>query len=766
MRERYGRWVVRRRWVAVTLLALLTLLAVLGIGRRLQQGLPVDFTPQAIFIDQGPMLDRLREIEQQFGRSDNDLLLVLSGPALPSPAGEAALRALHAAMADDADVVQVDSLLTAPLVRSDDSGLIIGPALEGRSLAQALPLAEEEPALRGLLVSADGLTTMIRARIDGRLLTIAELAPAVWRLKATAEATPMPAGLALTVTGVPYVRAEVVSMMVTDEMRFVPIVAVLFAVTICLLFRRIQLGLGPLVAVLGAIVWAMGALLVGGATFNILSVLIPVLVLIIGVADGIHLTGRYQEELAEDGDREAAMGRTMRHMTTACFLTTFTTATSFASLLIADTKVIRDFGAHSAVAVMIAWVGVMLILPTWLAFVPRARVGRPLTARAGMEQRLFSGLDRLVAAHARWVVVVSALLAVAAAGLGSQVQANSRLLEMYAPAHSTYAAIHHIERTLSGVVPLFVHIEVEEGDLLEPERLARMEALEAALDEFSIVRWSSSLSGQVRRIHQSLTGEDALPDSRAAVVQELLLAELSGELSLDELVSEDHRQARIIARCADDGGQEMMALHTAMQARAEALFPDARVDVTGDGLIAAIGIGGLIDDLLSSVGLVFAVILVMMVWLLRDVRLALLSLLPNLLPLVFTLATLSVMGADLQTSNIVSFTVAIGLAVDDTIHFLARYRQELLSGQGKREAIRRAYLGAGHAIVLTSVLLVAGFAVLSTSELTTTRHFGVLSSVTMIAAVLADLLLLPALLHLAPAPRWALPASLTTSQKA
>jgi predicted RND superfamily exporter protein len=130
------------------------------------------------------------------------------------------------------------------------------------------------------------------------------------------------------------------------------------------------------------------------------------------------------------------------------------------------------------------------------------------------------------------------------------------------------------------------------------------------------------------------------------------------------------------------------------------------------------------------------------------VRLALIALIPNLVPLVFILAALGLMGADLQTSNIVSFTVAVGMAVDDTIHFIVRYREERRRGQVKSEAIRRTFHGAGQAIVLTSVLLVLGFGVLGTSELTSTRDFGILASVTMTAAMLGDLLLLPAMLHL------------------
>ncbi|MDG1478847.1 MAG: MMPL family transporter [Myxococcota bacterium] len=748
MREAFGRWVVRRRGTALAIVLLLTLLSALGITRRVSVEIPIDFTPQAVFIDRGPMIDRLREIEQSFGREDNDLLLILTGPQL-SAAG-AALVELHAEMEADADVVTVTSLQNTPLIEQEDQQLRIRSALEERTLGEALTVGAADPILSRMMVSEDGQTTVLRVRIRSEISQVADLEPVVTRLVARARTVPLPDGVTLHTTGVPFVRAEVVSMMMNDLVKYVPLTTLLFAVTICLLFRRILTGLGPLFSVLGAIIWAMGALLSAGVTLNILSVLVPVLILIIGVADGIHLVSRYREELIIDRDPEQAMGRTMRHMAVACFLTTFTTAAGFFSLLIADTRVIRDFGLQAGVAVMITWIGVMLFLPTWMAFVPVHRVGAPPTERPTRERRIFARLSSMVAARPRTVIILSLIATLLAGLIGSGVRPNSHLLEMYRPGHDTFTSVTLAEEELSGVVPIFIHIEARDGDLLDPEDISRIAALEAELRAEEPVRWTASLAGYVGRIHTSLTGEDALPESREAIAQELLLAEMSGELSLSAVVTEDYRQVRIMALCADAGGPAFVALHQDLQARAEAIFPDARVDVTGDGLIASIGIGGLITDLLSSVGMVFAVILVVMWILLRSAKLALISALPNLVPLVFTLAALGLMGADLQTSNIVSFTVAIGLAVDDTIHFLVRYRQE--SAAGSPDPIGRTYLGAGHAIVLTSMLLVSGFGILASSDLTTTRHFGILSSVTMIAAVLADLFLLPAMLHLMRTP--------------
>ena len=165
-------------------------------------------------------------------------------------------------------------------------------------------------------------------------------------------------------------------------------------------------------------------------------------------------------------------------------------------------------------------------------------------------------------------------------------------------------------------------------------------------------------------------------------------------------------------------------------------------------MLASHGVDQLIRDLLASLVLMLGVIVLTLFILLRSIRLTLIATLPNLVPLVFILGALGVLGADLQTSNIVSFTVAVGLAVDDTIHFIVRYREERRSGLDTALAISNTFKGAGHAIVLTSILLICGFGILAFSPLNSTHFFGTLACVTMAAAMIGDLLILPAMLRL------------------
>jgi uncharacterized protein len=746
--EGYGRAVVEKRWYFLLLVLALSAVAAGLSVKSLERGLPVDFTPQAIFFDDGEELMRLREIEETFGREDNDLVFMFEGGAL-SVEGMRTMATLHRELETHPEVVRVDSLYNAKRAAMVD-GMLEVEELWTSSPEDLLEKALGENHLRGAVVSEDGDAALLRVRINPQHEKVADLQPVIEELVGRAKAMTLPEGITLTATGVPFIRTEVVQMMLADDLFYAPVLTCIFLSVICLLFRRVSLGLAPMAGVGIAVLWAMGTLLGSGVTFNVLSILVPILTLVIGTADGIHLAARYREELHRDGKPEAAMGRTMRYMSTACFLTTFTTAAGFLSLMVADTSVIRDFGLHSAVAVMTAYFAVMLVVPTWLAFIPKEWVGEPTISRPG-EKRLFDGIDLLVRRRPGQTAIAVLFVSGCAAIYGSGVRPNSSILEMYHHDHPTHRAVKAAEEKLSGIVPIFIHFEALEGDLLEPGRLAMMAEVEQVLDAEEIVLWTTSFAGQLGAIHRLLGGEEGLPDSRALAAQELLLAEMAGELPLDKVVDPERRKARILALCSDAGGRSYIEMHGRMTAHVERILKeekDLRVDVTGDGLMASLGIDALIRDLLSSLAIVLAVISLTLLALLRDLRLAAIATIPNFLPLVFTLATLQLIGADLQTSNIVSFTVAVGLAVDDTIHFIVRYRQELQAGRSHEEAITASFHGAGHAIVLTTILLVAGFGTLATSQLTTTYHFGLLSSVTLAAAVLADLFLLPSMLHM------------------
>lgn len=743
--ERYGRWIATHRVAASLLIIFITIASTFGIVHRVQQGVPIDFTPQAMFMSEGGMWERLQNYEEEFGVEDNTMVVLVEGP-VNSTEGVEFLQALHDAVEARPRIKKVQSLVNASIVESDESGMLL---LRDAINDGDAPLtdAAKDPFLGTFLISPDQQVVTLQIHLDDDLDKIADIAPVINDLKEQVRAVAVPTGFKVHTTGIPYVRAEVVDMMLIDEMTFFPAVGVIFLVTICTLFRRILLGVIPMVGVFIATVWSMGALLSSGAVLNILSILTPTLVLVIGVADGIHMVSRYREELYKDQDRAAALGRTLRSMALACFLTSFTTAVGFASLIVAETQVIQDFGIHVAVSVLITFSTVLLAVPTLLAWLPISKVGKP---HKGGNRPEYKWLSNLVATAPKRVLFVGLLFTVFAGYLGRDVRTNSALLEMYHEGHPTWESVQVAEEKVGGVIPLFLHLSGDEGQMLEPDILERVAQLENEISSQAMVGWTMSAAGWVRHFHSLLTDEEGLPSSREAVAQELLLAEMSGELPLDRILSHDRARTRILVLAKDFGGRETLKVKHHLESVGAEIFADTGItlDVTGDGMLAAHSVENLIQDLIASLGLVLIVILFTMFALLRDVRQTLIATAPNLIPLVFILGTMGLMGVDLQTSNIVSFTVAVGLAVDDTIHFIVRYREEHRRCPDITTAIHNTLQGAGHPIVLTSILLVLGFGVLAFSSLTSTYFFGILACVTMIAALLGDLFLLPATLHL------------------
>ncbi len=742
--EAYGRWVVAQRMTLTAIIMGLNMLAAWAIFERLQTDTVVDFTPQAMFMGEGGVWERLQSYEDEFGAEDNTLIAMMVGD-FSAPEGLKWIRAVHAAVEDTPGVVATRSVANASIAVADEAGLIaVQDAVDDDSI---LARAAQDPFIAPVLIAPDLTAATVQVDLDEDLQQISDLSPVVHEVTSRLKSVKPPRGFELHVTGVPFVRTEVVDMMVEDELTFMPLVTLVFLVTILVLLRRVWLGLAPLIGVLFATIQTVGLLMSQGAVFNILSILAPTLILVIGVADGIHLVNRYREELARDGDKSAAMGRTTRHMSLPCFLTTFTTAAGFASLMVADTVVIRDFGQQVAIGVLITFVAVMLVVPTLLAWIPVARVGNP--GRVA-ETPYYGRLADVVLAHPRRILAITLTLTLFVGWLGRDVRTNSGILEMYHEDHPTWSAVVTTQEKSGGVIPIFIHLAGEPGQMLEPEVLRGIGALERHLSDLPMVGFTTSPASWIAHLHHILTGERGWPDSREAAAQELLLAEMSGDLPIGSILSSDRGRARILALTTDAGGREFLRARAELEATARTLFAGTGIvaEVTGDGMLAADGVDKLITDLLKSLVLMLGVILATMMVLLRDVRQTLVATLPNLVPLVFILGTLGIIGADLQTSNIVSFTIAVGLAVDDTIHFIMRYREERRSGVGVDEAIRRTFRGAGHAIVLTSILLILGFGVLTFSQLTSTYFFGLLACVTMTAALLGDLMILPALLKL------------------
>ncbi|MBL4848165.1 MAG: MMPL family transporter [Planctomycetes bacterium] len=728
--------------------------------------LRVDFTPQRIFESDGDEFTYLKELQDQFGHEDDLLLVHVHVPeGVLTPAGVDLLERLHTRLAAVPEIERVDDLTTAWVVRRGR-----GPTrlLEpGADLAEVASTALADPLLVRRFISADGKSALVAAHVAEGLERYDQLLGPVEACAAIVDGLERPPGVELSTTGVPVARVRIAQSLMKDQATFFPICAALFLGILWLLFRDVRAVLLPLVAVGFAIVYTTGFLAVSGQSIDIINNVIPILIFVIGISDAIHLLVRYRHELEDGRPQREALRVTIRHLMTACFLTSFTTAAGFGSLASARIDILKRFGLSAAVGVMIAYGVVVILVPAVLS------MWKPTLSPAGKAtdrriQDLSEGLGVWVAAHRWTVLVVGGIGLLVAAGFASQVHEENNIYEAFPSDSPLVLANDRLERDFMGIVPISLVVRWDEGTTpLEPAALAYLVELEAALQAEGFP--SFSILDLLRETNCAREGGDPaarrLPTTKAEAFQLFSLLQLGleragrgGELS--RLIQPEARALRLTAQGKDEGARILNARFERIDRLLEQTKERQRelgltCRLSGGGPVASRGVNTLILDLFGSLLLAFAVIFPTMCLLLRSFRAGLVSMIPNVTPLLLTLGFMGAVGMDLRVTSVIVFSVSLGLAVDDTIHFMARFRAEWAAEPpppvGDAAALDAAYVnalmrtfrGTGGAIVTTTVLLAAGYSALLASGFPITRVFGLCMEVTVIGALIGDLFLLP-----------------------
>ncbi len=759
------RWLPRAtRLRPAILLTFAALLALSLVGAR---ELRFDFTPQRIFESDDPAHAELREVQRVFGQDDNLLLVHVRTPELFAPAAVAAVRSLHAALERAPHVEAVDSPASAWVLPPGSSlpRLLLPPGLErgpgaAAALAEARAAALSEPLVAGRVVSPDGRAALIVAHLDPTRGRYAELKEVVDGCLAALRAVPLPPGVEVLPTGIPVARVLIVRRLISDQLTYFPVCTVLFIAILWLVFHDLRAVAVPLFAVLVSLIYLVGVLGATGESVDIINNVLPVLVFVIGISDAIHLITRYRRELGGGRARLEALGISLRHLLLACLLTSVTTAVGFGSLVAADVSILQRFGVYAAVGVLIAYAVTVVLVPLLFSYLSPILPPRSQAADRVVD-RCSAWLAELTIRH-RWAVVAVGLLLLGGAlAAATRIEVENNVYEAFPTGDPVVEANRRIERDFAGVVPVSLVVSWRGGGgPPAPEVLRYVADLQGVLAAEGLrpISLVDLLAQWNVAMHRGDPAYRRPPDSALAARQGVIVTAATLERAgrgalLGSLWAPSARMLRIRAHAGDIGSNALGALWDRIEARLAAdgakqaaLGIEARL--TGDGPVASRGIDRLITDLFSSLLLAFAIILPTLCLLLRSVKAGLVSMIPNVTPLLLTLGFMGVAGMDLRVTSVIVFTVSLGLAVDDTIHFMARLREEWrpeVDGPlAYEQALRRTFRGTGGAIVVTSVLLAAGFTALLLSAFPISRTFAVCMEITVLGALAADLLLLPA----------------------
>lgn len=563
------------------------------------------------------------------------------------------------------------------------------------------------------------------------------------------------ADLALYLGGVPWVSEAYTRVIQHDLVTFLPLTALLVALVLAALFRNVPGVVLPGAVVGLGIVWALGFMMLTGGKLNIITSVMPTLLLVIAVADTVHVVARWMEDAGEFVDRRELARHTMRRMTVACALTSLTSAVGFGTLVSARLPIIRDFGLYSAAGILLAFGVMLLLMPPVLSLLP---VPRPREEGDGVIGRAADAFalrcTRLAIERPRTVGVLTLAVFVAASIGVSMVRQNSRMTEELHPSHPVSIANQEIEAHLGGVLSGAIVFEGPPDAFTDPAVLAFLDEIGTFAEEWRNPRTGDPLVGRavsiapvIAEAHADWRGTDepSIPGTAPGV------AALLDQIPVDErqrLVSADYSVAHVTFRMYDEGSAAWSALQSELHMRLDAgvsrLDTPLQWRITGSSTLGQNAMSYMVRDLVSSLLLAIIIIVGLMSVLFRSFKVGLISMVPNLLPIFLTLGAVGYFGVELRVSTAVVFSISLGIAVDDTIHVLVRLREELSRGEGTyEEALTRAVRHAGRAVLFTTLLLCTGFAILGMSEFTAVRELAMLGGVTLLSAVFGDLVVLP-----------------------
>jgi uncharacterized protein len=723
----------------------------------------IDNDLTAWFDRSDPVYRDYERLRREFTGS-RTLIIALEGDRVLEAASLDGLRRATAEIERAPAVTRVYSLATANRVEAsrgadaDDAGIEVRPLVPRAGPIDAAAVrarALADPLIAGDLVSKDGRVTAILVNFDEDRIE-AVRGRAIDEIRAIVERHAAP-GVTVHLNGSIEISETYNRVTIANTEKFTPPILLFTCLALYAMFRSWRTTLLTLVAVGVSVAWTLGLYSLMGFTFNVLSSMLVPLIVVLAIADDVHIVQHYTEALRESGDRAHAFQSTVSTLALPLFAASGTTALGMLSLATSDVHAVRAFGIGSAVGVMVDFAISLVFVPTLLTLI-RVDVAPP-----PQERWLVGPLERVArfsCARPGLVMTVAGVAAVIAVAGMTRLRIDTNHINFFAPRHPLSVSARVIDRDLSGVYAFQVFFEAAPESMKDPAVLARMKRLSEALGRLPNVRKVISVVDYVERVNRSLHDDDpaaaVVPTSAPLVAQELLLFSLSdgGREELAHVVSSDFSRAQMTVRLASMSSDVVFEQIHEAQRLANAIFAgsDVVATVTGSGRLFAQLDHYLVVSQVSSFATAFVTVFGVIFLVFRSFRFGLLAMAPNLFPVLAVLGIMGWVDISMNVATVMLASVALGVVDDDTIHFISRYRREAETGRDTDAAILAATRHEARASATTMIINSCAYAVLVVSDYRPTAWFGGLLALTMVVAFLSEVFILPAAIKLVP--RW------------
>jgi len=557
------------------------------------------------------------------------------------------------------------------------------------------------------------------------------------------------------VSGMPYIRTMNAQNIIDEIGLFVGLALGITALIFFFFFRSIRATLITLLVVSIGVIWAFGFIGLFRYEISVLMALIPPLIIVIGVPNAIFLINKYQQEVKKHGNQAKSLQRVISKVGNATLMTNVTTAAGFATFIFTKSQLLREFGIIASINILAIFVLALLIIPIIYSFLALPREKHLKHLERKWIDAIVSWMERVVRYH-RIAVYITTIILIIVSMIGIyMIKISGSLIEDMPKGKQFFKDIVFFEEEFGGIMPLEIIIDTkEEKGVMKLSTLKRMEKLEETIEEIPQLSKPISVLNLVKYSKQAFySGKPEyyqLPNNQE---KNWILSYTKNSASnvklMDNFVDSTGRYARITTFMKDIGTDKMELIENSLQQKIDKEFPKEKYDVTmtGKALVFLKGTNYLINNLVISLSLAILIIAIFMAFMFRSFRMIVISLIPNMFPLLITAGLMGYLGIPIKPSTILVFSIAFGISVDDTIHFLAKYRQELIANNWRiKQSVYAALRETGVSMFYTSIVLFFGFLVFTVSSFGGTIALGGLVSVTLLFAMVSNLILLPSLL--------------------
>lgn len=751
--EKISARVVNSTGLIVILVVALTLLAAIQLVDPQTGQLRLEIDPSANrLISEGDpaklFYDRARRI---FG-SDETLVITLSSDNVFTRDTLERIDRMTRQISELESVHHVVSLTNALDVRSIDDSLDIAPFIENISddsgdIASIRERVLANPVYRGSLVSVEGDTTalivffhdisdreFISRGIHDQIVAIAE------REKGNNE---------IWLTGAPHFKVSLIKVLLHELVWTPPMIAAVLAVILAISFRTV-LGIAvPLITITAGVVMTLGIIVALGYSLSMISVLVPPLLMILGLSYSVHVVSAYHQERPGTADKTALLGVTLKHVMLPVLLTGITTVAGFIALILNPIEAVKEFGVFSVIGITIITILSVTLTPALLKHLdrkkPAGRDGRP--AATPLFEQFVDRIAVFDLKHRRKIFTLSGILfALALLGI-SGIKVSTDFLASFPEDSEVRTGFNIVNDKLGGANPLYIVVEgTQPGTFKEPANLEIIRELQGWLEAQPEIGGTASVADYLMLVNQAFNDNDPayyrIPDNRRLITQ---LVFLGSNEELDRIVDARFQTTNIVLRSRVFSSEDMKGLIGRINARLQE-FPDhMTATVTGNSVIINETLASIVVGQARSVGVALLIVYSILSLMFMSSRIGLVALIPNIIPVAVYFGSLGFFGISLNPSTSLIAPMVLGIAIDDTIHYFARFNREIRRFADDRKATVAALKAVGRPVTFTTIGLCLGFLVLTTSELSMQAQVGIMASYALAVAWLSDFVLTPAL---------------------